>query len=106
MNINKFTTKPELILITIDDEDIKTKYNEPDGITFYTYDIVSLKTYFEFATGHNQGQHEYLVKLIHTMILDKEGKPVITDGKELPFDIAAAAVAKLGELLGKSQKLK
>ncbi len=105
MNINKFTTKPELIVITIDDEDIKTKYNEPDGITFYTYDIVSLKTYFEFATG-NQGQHEYLVKLINQMILDADGKPVITDGKELPFDIAAAAIGKLGELLGKSQKPK
>jgi hypothetical protein len=37
------------------------------------------------------------------MILDKDGKQVLADDEDLPIDIAAAAINKIGEILGKSQ---
>jgi hypothetical protein len=106
MNIKKFASKPTLIKIVIDDEDIKTKYNEPDGITFYTYDTVSLSTYFSFATAQQNlsDRGQSLQAMMTNMILDENGNRVLEEGQDLPFDIAAQAVGKLGELLGKSQK--
>ena len=34
---------------------------------------------------------------------DKDGKPVLAVDEDLPIDIAAAAINKIGEILGKPQ---
>ena len=36
------------------------------------------------------------------MILDKDGNKVLADDEDLPIDIAAAAINKIGDILGKS----
>ena len=77
------------------------KYNEP--ITFHTYDIVGLSTYFEFFNARSDGQYEQLDKIIKKLILNDKGKPAIKDDQDLPIDIAAAAINKIGAILGKSQ---
>jgi hypothetical protein len=41
--------------------------------------------------------------MMKQLILNEEGKPALKDNEDLPIDIAAAAINKLGDILGKSQ---
>lgn len=101
MNIKEFASVPKLVKIELNDTDLVEKYGEP--ITFHTYDIVSLSTYFEFFNARSNSEFDNLEKIIKKLILDDKGKPVLTKNEDLPIDIAAAAINKIGEILGKSQ---
>lgn len=99
MNIKEYASKPQLIEIVLDDADLLERYGEP--ITFYTYNIVRMSTYFDFFNARSNGEFTQLDKMMKSMILDKNGKQVLGDDEDLPIDIAAAAINKLGEMLGK-----
>lgn len=101
MKISNLASVPKLTEIILDGEELLEKYGEP--ITFHTYDIVSLNTYFEFFNARQENQFGNLDKMIKKMILDEKGKPALKDNEDLPIDIAAAAINKIGEILGKSQ---
>jgi hypothetical protein len=101
MNIKEFASKPQLVEIVLDDKDLVEKYGEP--ITFYTYNIVRMTTYFDFFNARSKNEFGNLDKMMKAMILDKEGKQVLADDEDLPIDIAAAAINKIGEILGKQQ---
>ena len=101
MNIKQFASVPKLTEIVLDDKDLVEKYGEP--ITFWTYDIVGLSTYFEFFNARTEGQFDNLGKILKKLILLEDGKPALADNEDLPIDIAAAAINKIGEILGKSQ---
>jgi hypothetical protein len=101
MNIKEFASKPELMEVTLDNEDLIEKYGEP--ITFYTYNIVRMSTYFDFFNARSNNEFSNLDKMMKSMILDKDGKQVLADDEDLPIDIAAATINKIGEILGKSQ---
>ncbi len=100
MNIKDFASKPTLIEIILDDKDLLDKYGEP--ITFYTYNIVRMSTYFDFFNARSNNEFGNLDKMMKSMILDKNGNKVLADDEDLPIDIAAAAINKIGEILGKS----
>lgn len=101
MNIKDFASVPQLIEISLDNKELLDKYGEP--ITFYTYDVVPLATYFDFYNARSNSEFEQLDKMMKRMILDSEGKPVLAHNEDLPIDIAAAAINKIGEILGKSR---
>lgn len=101
MNIKEFASKPELIEIVLDDKDLVERYGEP--ITFYTLSIVRMSTYFDFFNARSNNEFSNLDKMMKSMILDKNGNKVLADDEDLPIDIAAAAINKIGEILGKSQ---
>jgi len=101
MNIKEFASKPQLIEIVLDDEELVEKYGEP--ITFYTYNIVRMSTYFDFFNARSNNEFTNLDKMMKAMILDKNGKAVLDIDEDLPIDIAAAAINKIGEILGKPQ---
>jgi hypothetical protein len=101
MNIKEFASKPELMEVTLDNADLIEKYGEP--ITFYTYNIVRMSTYFDFFNARSNNEFSNLDKMMKSMILDKDGKQVLGDDEDLPIDIAAATINKIGEILGKSQ---
>jgi len=100
-NIKDFASIPKLIEIQLDEKDLIEKYGEP--IVFYTYDVVGLSTYFEFFNARAEGQYDELGKTLKKLILLENGKPALADNEDLPIDIAAAAINKVGEILGKSQ---
>lgn len=99
MNIKKYASKPELIKIELDSQDLLDRYNEP--IVFYTYDIVRMSTYFDFFNAKSTNEFAQLDKIMKSMILNEKGERVLADDEDLPIDIAAAAISKLGEILGK-----
>lgn len=100
MNIKKYASVPQLIEIVLDSQELLDRYEEP--ITFYTYDIVPMTTYFEFFNARSNNEFVQLDKMMKNMILDKDGKRVLADDEDLPIDIAAAVINKLGDILGKS----
>lgn len=101
MNINKYASVPKLIKIDLDDATLLERYGEP--ITFWTYDIVGLSTYFEFFNARSQNEFDQLNRIMKKLILLEDGKPALQDNEDLPIDIGAAAINKIGEILGKSQ---
>ena len=101
MNIKEYASKPELVKVIITDKEILEKYKEE--IEFYTYDIVPMSTYFEFFNARSNHEFDNLAKIMRKLILDQNGKPALTENEDLPIDIAAAAINKIGEMLGKSQ---
>lgn len=101
MNIKKYASVPTLIEVKLDDAPLVEKYGEV--ITFYTYDVVGMNTYFQFFDARSNSEFAQLDKMLKVMILDDKGNRVLADNEDLPVDIAAAAITKLGEILGKLQ---
>jgi hypothetical protein len=98
-SISEFAKTPELIEITLDNEDIVKEYGDP--ITFYMKDYVDINTYFDFFRAQGDGNNNELTKILVKLILNKEGKPALGDGQALPVDLAVAALSKINENLGK-----
>jgi hypothetical protein len=101
MNIKDFASKPQLVEIVIDDKELVERYGEP--ITFYTYNIVRMSTYFDFFNARSNNEFGNLDKIMKGLILDSKGNRVLSDDEDLPIDLAAAAINKIGEILGKPQ---
>lgn len=100
MNINQYASVPKLIRVDLDNPELLEKYNEV--ITFWTYDVVSLSTYFDFFGARSDAQYQQLELMIHKLVLLEDGSPALKDNEDLPIDLAAAAITKIGEILGKS----
>lgn len=100
MKIQQLVSTPKLIEIVLDDKDLVETYGEP--ITFHAYDIVPMSMYFEFFNARSKSEYEALGKLIRKMILNDKGEPVMTEQQDLPMDIMAQAITKIGDILGKS----
>ena len=101
MKINALASTPKLIQIDLNTPEILERYGEV--VTFWTYDIVSLSTYFEFYNARSKSEFDNLSIMMRKLILLEDGSQAIKDNEDLPIDIAAAAINKVGEILGKSQ---
>lgn len=99
MDITKFTQKPQLVEVIIDDPEMIEKYG--DSIKFHTYDTVKLTTYFAFFESRVNGEYDRLEKIMRNLILDKDGKEIVKEDETLPADIFTQAILKIGEILGK-----
>ena len=98
MNLNELAKKPELIKLVIDDEDTVKEVGE--AVEFWTRDRAPLETYLKLTQAQSIGDAETTVNLMKSLILDAEGKRVLTGDMVLPARIMARAVAKVVEQLG------
>lgn len=98
MKLSNLAKAPELIKVTIDDEEIIKQYGEP--LDFYTLDRQPMDTFLKFAAG-DRNDFTQMAQVLKEMIMDEEGKPVIQDGVMLPSKVMVAAFTKLVEQLGK-----
>ena len=100
MKLKELAGKPQLVELTIDDENIVKEYGEP--ITFFVLDKLPISTYTKLATIKEDNVHD-MFDVLKDLILDDDGKPVMSDEIALPIDIMTAAVLKVSNNLGKSQ---
>lgn len=98
MNLKDLAKQPQLITITLDDEDLVKEFGEP--LTFHTYDRQPMDTFLKVA-GSKGNDVGAMIDVLKTMVLDSEGEPVIKDGLMLPSKVMVAVFAKLVEELGK-----
>jgi len=98
MKLKELAAKPQLTEIEINDEAIVEKYGE--ALIFYIYDRLPAETYTKLATL-TQGDVSSMYDMVRDLILDEDGKPVVTDGYVLPVDVMNAAITKVTDSLGK-----
>ena len=97
-SLTALASKPQLVKITLDSEEIVSKYEEP--LEFYLYDRLPVGVFIEIA---NKLTTDYTaaVTQMADMILDEQGNSVCKDGMVLPSEIMSEAIAKVIEQLGK-----
>lgn len=98
MNLSELTSKPQLVKITIDDEDIVSKYNET--IDFYIYDRQNLDVYMKLTALQEASDIVALSDIVRIIVLDEAGKPILNEGKMLPFDIMMKVIQRSVKHLG------
>lgn len=99
--IADFAVKPQLIKITLDDQDIIENYGEE--ITFYMYDHLDINTYFNFYKYQAQEDKDDLIRIMKKIILKEDASPALQIDEDLPLDLTLAALTRIGEQLGKSK---
>lgn len=98
LKLTQLASKPQLIRIELDDEEIRAKYN--DSLEFYVYDRQPLDMFVKLATV-GTGNIAELVSIAHGMVLDENGDPIAHDDLVFPSDIMMKIINKVVDTLGK-----
>jgi len=98
MKLSQLAAKPQLIKVILDDESVITEFGEP--LEFHTWDRQPVEVFMKLATI-GQSDPQAMFEIIRTLILDEEGKEIITKEVMLPSHILLKVVARVVDLLGK-----
>ena len=98
MKLAELSKKPELITVTLDKKEIVEKYG--DELSFYVFDRQPIDVFAKLATMQESNPLEF-TDMLSQLILDADGKPVMTEDKVLPIDVLTEAVKLIGATLGK-----
>jgi len=98
MKLSQLAAKPQLIKVTIDDEDIVQEYGET--IEFWTYDRQPMDTFLKLASV-NSDNYESIVSTVRNLVLDEKGEQILKDEVSLPTKIMMRVISKVVEGLGK-----
>jgi hypothetical protein len=101
MKLSQLAAKPQLIKVTLDDEDVIEAYT--DALEFWVYDRQDMDTFVKLATLDAE-EFGKITEIVNKMILDEEGNQIVKDGMVLPTNIMMKAIQKVVEVLGKPQK--
>ena len=98
MKINQIASKPQLIMVTLDDEATIKELGET--LDFWTWDRQPLDKFMKLASIKNDKPEE-IIAVVKTLILDETGKEVITGDVMIPTQILIRIIQKVVETLGK-----
>lgn len=98
MKLTQLASKPQLIEITIDDQEIKEAYGE--SLTFYMYDRQPLEKYIKLALIDQKDLTE-MISAVKDLILDEDGNIILKDDITLPPNVMTKVVGRVVETLGK-----
>mgnify|MGYP003343812111 CR=1 FL=1 len=98
MKLSQLTAKPQLIEVSIDDEETLNEFKEP--ITFYTWDRQPMDVFMKLANIAND-ETGSIIGIVRTLILDEKGKEILKDNAMLPTHVLMKAITKVTEILGK-----
>jgi hypothetical protein len=104
MKLSQLTAKPQLIEVSIDDEDTIKEFGE--AITFYTWDRQPMDTFVKLAnlTSENDSKNIRIgdmIEVVRTLVLDEKGKEIISKDNTLPVNVLTKVIQKVTETLGK-----
>lgn len=98
MKLAQLANKPRLIELSINDETIIKEFGEP--LTFHTWDRQPMHVFMRLSNITQDNTSE-LIDVVKTLILDEEGKQLLSDDNMLPTNVLMRAIAKVTEQLGK-----
>jgi hypothetical protein len=98
MKLSQLSAKPVLTQIILDDEDTMRQYGEP--IDFWTWDRQPMDIFMKLASA-TQENTSGIINVVKTLILDENGKEILTNETMLPTNILMKAISKVTEMLGK-----
>jgi len=104
MKLSEITKKPQLIEVLIDDKETVKEYG--DSLSFYTWDRQPMETFIKLAnlSSNIENKNPNIGDMIHVvkeLILDENGKEIITDDNVMPVHILTKVIQKVTESLGK-----
>jgi hypothetical protein len=98
MKLTQLAAKPQLIKISLDDEEIVKEYGE--ALDFWIWDRQPMDKYIRLAQIKGENIAD-LIAAVNEMILDEQGNPVLQDGATLPTHVMTKVIGKVVETLGK-----
>lgn len=98
MKLSQLAAKPQLIKLTLDDAETVEQFGE--AVEFCTWDRQPLDTFMKLANA-NQENIAGMIDVVRTLILDDNGKEIITKDNMLPSSLLIKAISKIVETLGK-----
>jgi hypothetical protein len=98
MKLSQLCSEPQLIELKLDDKDTVKEFGEP--VVFYTWDRQPMEVFMRLANIEQKNTGD-IINIVKTLILDEEGKPVLSDKNMLPTAVLMKAIAKVTEQLGK-----
>lgn len=99
MKLSQLASAPKLIEVSIDDKEVIKEYKE--ALTFYTWDRQPMDVFTRLANLSEKNDVGALVEVVRTLILDENGKEILTKDSTLPTGILMKVIAKITEQLGK-----
>jgi hypothetical protein len=97
MKLAELAAKPQLVKLTIADEDIVKKHGEP--LEFWVYDRYDMDTFMKLATINEENFSE-IAKTVMGMIYDEDGKQLLSDKDILPMDVTTKVIQNVVDFLG------
>ena len=99
MDLSKLASQPQLIELTINDEETIERYGE--AMTFWIYDRQNVETFVKMASIQ-ESDFAQASNLVKDLILDKDGNQILKDNDTLlPADLQIKAITTVVEELGK-----
>jgi hypothetical protein len=98
MKLSQIAKEPVLVEVKLDDKDIVKEFGEP--LVFHTWDRQPMDVFMRLANIEQKNTGD-LLEIVKTLILDEDGKQVLTDKNMLPTHVLMKAIAKVTEQLGK-----
>lgn len=97
MKLSQLTAKPKLITLTIDDETTIAEFGE--AIEFHTWDRQPIDIFLKIASAQEKDMTQ-MVGVVKDLILDENGKPLISDENMVPTQLLIKCIGKIVEKLG------
>lgn len=98
MKLSELAKKPQLVRVTLDDQDIVTEFGEV--IEFWTWDRQPMDTFLKLASL-DQNNTASVIEAVRGLVLDETGAPVITGENTLPTKVMMRVITAVVESLGK-----
>ena len=104
MKLSALSKEPTLVEILIDDEEIVKEYGE--ALSFHTWDRQPMHIFVKLANLSQDSEKATpnlgkMLDLVKTLILDEDGKEIISDSMSLPTNVLMKVISKVTETLGK-----
>ena len=98
MKLSAIAAKPQLMKVTIDDQTTIDEFGE--AVEFWTLDRQPLDVFMKLASA-NQSDTAAMIGIVKTMILDEDGKEVLSNENMLPSNLLIKVIEKIVATLGK-----
>jgi hypothetical protein len=98
MKLTQLAKQPELIKVTVDDEDTVKEFGEP--LDFWIYDRTPIDVFVKMATLKSE-DFGSMVETVNKLVLDEDGTAIVKDGLMIPTHILTRVIAKVVDTLGK-----
>jgi hypothetical protein len=98
MKLSDIAKKPQLIEVTIADEDIVAEFGEP--LTFWTWDRQPMDVFLKLASV-DQSNTTSVIAAVRDLILNEQGQPILVGEVSLPTKVMMRVITSVVESLGK-----
>jgi len=98
MKLSQLAGKPQLIQIALDDEETVKEFGE--ALEFWTWDRQPMATFLKLASV-DAANPTSIIESVKTLVLDEEGKEILTGDTTLPTKVMMRVISKVVEGLGK-----